>query len=41
MAAAAGKYGSLFELMLWIGIGSGMVYFILTPLIRKMMRGAE
>lgn len=37
MAAAAGKYGSLFELMMWIGIGSGIVYFILTPLIRKMM----
>ena len=37
MAAAAGKYGSLFELMMWIGIGSGILYFILTPLIRKMM----
>jgi len=37
MAVAAGKYGGLFELMMWIGIGSGIVYFILTPLIRKMM----
>lgn len=37
MAAAAGKYGSLFELMMWIGIGSGVLYFLLTPLIRKMM----
>ena len=38
MAAASAKYSSLFELMLWIGIGSGLVYFILTPLIRKMMQ---
>ncbi len=37
MATAAGKYGGLFELMMWIGVGSGIVYFILTPLIRKMM----
>ena len=38
MAAASAKYSNLFELMLWIGIGSGLVYFILTPLIRKMMQ---
>lgn len=38
MAAAAAKYSSLFELMMWIGIGSGVLYFLLTPLIRKMMR---
>lgn len=41
MAAAAGKYGHLFELMLWIGLGSGVVYFLLTPIIRKMMRAAD
>jgi len=38
MASAAAKYNSMFGLMLWIGVGSGIVYFILTPLIRKMMR---
>jgi POT family proton-dependent oligopeptide transporter len=38
MAAAAGKYGNLFELMLWIGLGSGVIYLLLTPVIRKMMR---
>jgi POT family proton-dependent oligopeptide transporter len=38
MAAAAGKYNGMFEIMVWIGVGSGIVYFILTPLIRKMMR---
>jgi POT family proton-dependent oligopeptide transporter len=38
MAAAANKYNSMFEIMLWIGVGSGIVYFILTPQIRKMMR---
>ncbi|WP_297801173.1 peptide MFS transporter [Arenimonas sp. GDDSR-1] len=37
MAAAAGKYGSLFELMLWIGLGSGILYLVLSPLIRRMM----
>jgi proton-dependent oligopeptide transporter, POT family len=41
MAAASAKYSSLFELMLWIGVGSGLAYFMLTPLMRKMMRGAQ
>lgn len=39
MAAAAAKYNGLFETMLWIGIGSGAAYFIMTPLLRKMMHG--
>jgi POT family proton-dependent oligopeptide transporter len=39
MAAASAKYSSLFELMLWIGIGSGVLYFVLTPLLRRMMNG--
>ncbi|MGL4833476.1 MAG: MFS transporter, partial [Shewanella sp.] len=38
MVSAAAKYNSMFEIMLWIGVGSGVVYFALTPLIRKMMR---
>jgi POT family proton-dependent oligopeptide transporter len=37
MAAASAKYSSLFELMLLIGIGSGVLYFVLTPLLRRMM----
>ena len=39
MAVAAAKYNGLFETMLWIGIGSGAAYFIMTPLLRKMMHG--
>jgi len=41
MAAAAAKYSTLFELMLWIGVGSGIVYFLLTPMIRKMMQPSK
>lgn len=37
MVAASAKYSSLFEMMLWIGIGSGVLYFVLTPLLRRMM----
>jgi POT family proton-dependent oligopeptide transporter len=37
MAAAAAKYNSMFEIMLWIGVGSGVIYLVLSPMIRKMM----
>ncbi len=37
MAAAAAKYSSMFETMLWIGVGSGILYFVLSPMIHKMM----
>ncbi|HWS39712.1 MAG TPA: MFS transporter, partial [Arenimonas sp.] len=37
MAAAAAKYNGLFETMLWIGVGSGVLYFALSPMIHKMM----
>jgi POT family proton-dependent oligopeptide transporter len=41
MAAAAAKYGDLFQLMLWVGVGSGVLYFVLTPLIRRWMHGVK
>jgi len=37
MAEAGAKYGDLFQLMLWTGLGFGLLYFILTPLIRRWM----
>jgi proton-dependent oligopeptide transporter, POT family len=40
-AVAAGKYAELFELMLWVGVGSGVVYFVLTPLARRWMHGVK
>lgn len=41
MAAAAGKYAELFNLMLWVGLGSGLLALVATPLIRKAMHGRD
>ncbi|MGI8560096.1 MAG: peptide MFS transporter [Luteimonas sp.] len=41
MAVAAGKYGELFQLMLWFGIGSGVVFLLLAPLARRWMHGLK
>jgi len=40
-AQASAKYGELFQLMLWIGIGSGVLYFALAPLLRRWMHGVK
>ncbi|HVQ33438.1 MAG TPA: peptide MFS transporter [Lysobacter sp.] len=39
--AAAGKYGDLFQLMLWIGLGSALVFLVLAPLLRRWMHGVK
>jgi len=41
MAAASARYAELFQLMLWIGVGSGIAYFMLTPLVRRWMHGVR
>lgn len=41
MAVAATRYGDLFQLMLWIGVGSGIAYFVLSPLVRRWMHGVR
>ena len=41
MAVAAGKYGYLFEVMLWSGIASGVVFLLLTPLAKRWMHGVK
>ena len=41
MLLASAKYYDLFELMLWVGIGSGVLYLILTPLLRRWMHGVK
>lgn len=38
---AAGKYGSLFQLMLWIGLGAAVVFLALAPLLRRWMHGVK
>lgn len=38
---ASAKYGELFQLMMWIGVGSGVLYFLLSPLLRKWMHGVK
>lgn len=41
MASAAAKYGELFQLLLWIGLGSALVFLLLTPLLRRWMHGVR
>ena len=38
---AAGTYGDLFTLMLWIGLGSAAVALVFAPLIKRGMRGVQ
>ena len=40
-AVAAAKYGELFELLLWIGLGSAVVFLLLAPLLRRWMHGVR
>lgn len=39
MAESAAKYGDLFVLLLWIGLGATVVALLCAPLIRRGMRG--
>jgi POT family proton-dependent oligopeptide transporter len=41
MAAAAAKYGSLFQMLLWIGLGSALLFLLLAPLLKRMMHGVK
>lgn len=41
MAQAAGKYADLFQLLLWIGLGSALLFLLLAPLLRRMMHGVK
>ncbi len=41
MLDAAGRYGGLFQLMLWIGLGSALLFLVLTPLLRRWMHGVK
>lgn len=41
MAVAAGRYGHLFEIMLWTGLIGGAVFLLLSPLVRRMMHGVR
>ncbi|WP_256645217.1 peptide MFS transporter [Thermomonas paludicola] len=41
MAQAAMKYGDLFQLLLWIGLGSALLFLLLAPLLRRMMHGVK
>ena len=39
--AAAAKYGDLFRLMVYAGLGASVVYFVLSPWIRRAMHGVK
>src|SRR5690606_35519524 len=35
MASAAAKYGELFQLLLWVGLGSALLFLLLAPMLRR------
>ena len=41
MAVAAMKYGDLFQLLMWIGLGAALVFLLLSPLLRRWMHGVK
>jgi POT family proton-dependent oligopeptide transporter len=41
LAGAAAKYGDLFQLLLWIGLGAALVFLLLAPLLRRWMHGVK
>ncbi len=41
MASAAAKYGHLFGLMAWIGLGAALVFLVLAPVLRRWMHGVR
>ena len=41
IAEAAGKYADLFQLLLWIGLASALLFLLLAPLLRRMMHGVK
>jgi POT family proton-dependent oligopeptide transporter len=41
MLDAAGKYGGLVQLLLWIGLGSALLFLLLAPLLRRWMHGVK
>jgi POT family proton-dependent oligopeptide transporter len=40
-ADAAPKYGHLFTVMLWIGLGCGLAALLLAPLLKRLMHGVR
>jgi POT family proton-dependent oligopeptide transporter len=38
---AAGKYAHLFQLMLWIGLGTALVFLVITPVLKRWMHGVK
>jgi len=41
IAVAKLKYGALFGHMLWLGLGSALVAWLVSPLIKRWMHGVK
>jgi POT family proton-dependent oligopeptide transporter len=39
ISEALASYTELFEFLLWLGLGAGVVLLLLSPVLKKMMRG--
>ncbi len=40
-AAALAQYGNTFNMMFWLGLGCAALFFLLSPLINKLMHGVK
>jgi proton-dependent oligopeptide transporter, POT family len=38
---AASRYAHLFDIMLWIGIGSAVFFLVISPLLKRWMHGVK
>lgn len=41
MALAAAKYGSLFQQMVWLGLGAAVLALLVTPVVKRWMHGVK
>jgi POT family proton-dependent oligopeptide transporter len=41
MAEAGAKYADLFWLMMWIGLGCGVLALLISPLLKRWMHGVK
>ncbi|MGJ7902211.1 peptide MFS transporter [Lysobacter sp. 1R34A] len=41
MASASANYAELFSMLMWLGIGSGVLFLLLSPLLRRWMHGVK
>jgi len=41
MAVATAKYGTLFQQMVWLGLGAAVLALLVTPVVKRWMQGVK